>query len=164
MNVSILIQALERSRDKFRFYALEHHKKGTPDGYTKEAINLDMADMITVALTTFSNSAPPLDDVHHRADNRPQSMRGAIDEAYQVGQADRLHWKLIAEQRVVSANEMLERMRKVLYRADALAARLDNAEARLYDMALQDDGQAFSEAERYLQANRPDLYERLNKS
>lgn len=35
------------------------------------------------------------------------------------------------------------------------------ADDRLFDILLDDDGQAWSEAERYLEKNRPDLYQRL---
>lgn len=37
----------------------------------------------------------------------------------------------------------------------------NEAEDRLFDILLDDDGQAWSEAERYLEKNRPDLYQRL---
>ena len=40
-------------------------------------------------------------------------------------------------------------------------ARLEEAESRLFDMCLGDDGQAWKEAERYLERHRPDLFERL---
>lgn len=39
--------------------------------------------------------------------------------------------------------------------------RLDEACDRLYDMLLGGDGQAFSEAERFLKRHRPDLYNRI---
>lgn len=37
----------------------------------------------------------------------------------------------------------------------------NEAQDRLFDILLDDDGQAWSEAERYLEKNRPDLYQRL---
>ena len=37
------------------------------------------------------------------------------------------------------------------------------AQERLFDVLLNDDGQAWSEAERYLERTRPDLYQRLKE-
>lgn len=37
------------------------------------------------------------------------------------------------------------------------------AQDRIFDMLLGDDGQAWEEAERYLEKNRPDLYERIQR-
>lgn len=44
---------------------------------------------------------------------------------------------------------------------DRLQEQLGQAHGRIYDMALCDDGQAFSEAERYLARYAPEKYERL---
>ena len=45
---------------------------------------------------------------------------------------------------------------------EQLKKRLSEAENRIYDMLLQDDGQAFKEARKYLERNRTDLMEKLN--
>ena len=42
-----------------------------------------------------------------------------------------------------------------------MEAKFREACDRIYDMLLQDDGQAFSEAERFLKANAPDLYNKI---
>lgn len=41
-------------------------------------------------------------------------------------------------------------------------SRLKRAEGHIFDMLLGDDGQAYKEAEKYLEKHRPDLVERLN--
>lgn len=46
---------------------------------------------------------------------------------------------------------------------DAVAPLLQDAQNRLFDMLLGDDGQAWKEAERYLERTRPDLHERLKQ-
>lgn len=46
--------------------------------------------------------------------------------------------------------------------AQDLRKRLDEACERLYDMLLADDGEAWSQAERFLKQHRPDLYNRLH--
>ena len=38
---------------------------------------------------------------------------------------------------------------------------INEAESRLFDILLGDDGQAYKEAEKYLERERPDLYEKL---
>lgn len=39
----------------------------------------------------------------------------------------------------------------------------NEAQDRLFDILLGDDGQAYKEAEKYLQRARPDLYQRLKE-
>jgi len=42
------------------------------------------------------------------------------------------------------------------------AERLEQAESRIMDMLLQDDGQAFKEARKYLERYRPDLIRKID--
>ena len=43
----------------------------------------------------------------------------------------------------------------------SLPGLLAEAQSRVYDMALGDDGEAWCEAHKYLERERPDLYQRL---
>lgn len=46
---------------------------------------------------------------------------------------------------------------------DAVPPQVEAAQDRLFDVLLGDDGQAWKEAERYIERTRPDLYERIQR-
>ena len=62
---------------------------------------------------------------------------------------------------VQEAIDSLERFKEMRDEDTTPAQDMASVQNRLFDMLLGDDGQAWKEAERYLEKARPDLYERI---
>ena len=64
---------------------------------------------------------------------------------------------------VQEAIDSLERFKEMRVEDATPAQDTASVQDRLFDMLLDDDGQAWKEAERYLEKARPDLYERIQR-